>query len=500
MRKVFIVLTVFALLLILLPGGAEGIDYVSDFTEDFDGWTARSNGGAAISVQEGILAITGRSADWHSPGRDFALIPGTRYEVKGLVYQDEADSAAFMISLAHTAGGRETYENLARGEVRKGEWTELTADFSAGQFGHFVLYVETAGAPRLSFKIRDFSVKTPRASFRADIQSLKILYADYFDFGCAVTRMEAVNPAVMDFYASQFSIMTPGNELKPDSVLDIEASRRLAVNDQNAVAIRLDAVRPLLDYAFEHGIKVHGHVLVWHSQTPEAFFREGYSVTGPFVSRETMLARLDNYIRQIFEKTESLYPGLIVSWDVVNEAVDDATGGMRSSNWTRVVGQDFVREAFRIARKYAPSGVMLYYNDYSTPYEPKLTGILKLLGELKEGGDIDGYGFQCHYQLNTPSIRQLQNAMDKIIALGLTLRMSELDILIEANTEENLILQAKRYGDLLELFRTYKDHIGAVHTWGVTDNLSWKANRFPLLFDGKSQPKPAFFAITDPLI
>ncbi len=498
MKKTLRILLLGALLPLLLPAAAD-FAYTSDFARDTDGWTARSMGGASVLLQEGGLRITGRSGDWHSPGREFSLSPGTAYEVRTLVYQDGAPAATFMISVAHTVNEKESYENLARADVRKGEWTELSASYAAGAYDRFVLYVETLGAPALSFTIKDFSVKAAVSSYQPDLPSLKELYAPYFDFGNAVTRPEALNKGLMDFYASQFSIMTPGNELKPDSVLDVEGSKRLARDDQAAVSVRIDAARPLLDSAREHGVKVHGHVLVWHSQTPEAFFREGYDRFGAYVSRETMLARLDSYVRQVFELTEREYPGLIVSWDVVNEAVDDATGSLRASNWTKVVGQDFVHEAFRIAGKYAPEGVRLYYNDYSTPYEPKLTGILRLLGELKEQGNIHGYGFQCHYQLNTPGLKQLQNAMDKVIALGFPLRMSELDILIDANTPENLELQGKRYGAILELFRSYKDHIAAVHTWGVTDNLSWKANRFPLLFDGKGQPKPAFFAVTDPL-
>ncbi|NLW20418.1 MAG: endo-1,4-beta-xylanase, partial [Clostridiales bacterium] len=46
----------------------------------------------------------------------------------------------------------------------------------------------------------------------------------------------------------------------------------------------------------------------------------------------------------------------------------------------------------------------------------------------------------------------------------------------------------------------YHEQIDAVHTWGVTDNLSWKAAQFPLLFDGRGQPKPAFYAIAEPLL
>ena len=141
--------------------------------------------------------------------------------------------------------------------------------------------------------------------------------------------------------------------------------------------------------------------------------------------------------------------------------------------------------------------MQLYYNDYSTPYQPKLDGILKLLEELKADGTIDGHGFQCHYHLHTPTMAQLQTAIDKVIALGLRLRMSELDILVDAATDENYERQARRYGEILTLFRDYAEHIDAVHTWGVSDNLSWKASQFPLLFDGNRQPKPAFFAIID---
>jgi len=502
MSKYRTLILLLAALALCLGAGAQPAEevYMSLFDASFDGWYARSTGEAQLELAAGSLRITGRSQDWHSPGRDFALVPGQLYELGVEVYQDEQASATFLISVAHSKNGQETYENLARAEAARGEWTTLSGSYLAGEFDKYVLYVETLGAPALSFQIRGFSVLAPQAGQARDLPALKDLYAGYFDFGCALTYREAINPKLMDFYASQFNIMTHANELKPDSVLDVPASASLAREDQGAAAIRLDAARPLLDYAQAHGIKVHGHVLVWHSQTPEAFFREGYSATGPYVTREVMLRRLDNYIRLVFEQTEREYPGVIVSWDVVNEAVDDSTGRLRQSNWTRVVGEDFVVQAFRLARKYAPAGTQLYYNDYSTPYQPKLNGILKLLGELREEGTVDGHGFQCHYHLHTPGMNQLQSAMDKVLALGLRLRMSELDILVDSASQENFERQARRYGEILALFRQYHEQIDAVHTWGVTDNLSWKAAQFPLLFDGRGQPKPAFYAIAEPLL
>jgi endo-1,4-beta-xylanase len=500
MKKLLVIVLTLTLLGSLGSILAQEKEYMSLFETDFDGWYARSTGGAQLDLVEGSVLITGRSQDWHSPGRDFSLVPGRSYELSVMVYQNEADSATFLISVAHTINGRESYENLARAEVKRGEWTRLSGGYLAGQFDRYVLYVETLGAPGLSFRMKDFSLISNMSALDRDLPSLKELYRDYFDFGCALTGREAQSKELMDFYASQFNIMTHGNELKPDFVLDVARSAQLSQQDPGAVAIRLDAARPLLNYAQAHHIKVHGHVLLWHNQTPEAFFRENYSRTGPYVSREVMLSRMENYIRLVLDQTQREYPGVIVSWDVVNEAIDDNTGKLRQSNWTRVVGEDFILQAFHFARKYAPEGMQLYYNDYSTPYQPKLDGILKVLAQLKEEGTIDGHGFQCHYHLHTPSMQQLQSAMDKVIALGLRLRMSELDILVDSASEENFEKQAGRYDQILTLFREYAQHIDAVHTWGVSDNISWKANHFPLLFDGQGRPKPAFFAITDPLL
>ena len=77
------------------------------------------------------------------------------------------------------------------------------------------------------------------------------------------------------------------------------------------------------------------------------------------------------------------------------------------------------------------------------------------------------------------------------------LRVSELDVGIPANTDSNWQIQARFYNQLLELYVKLADQIEAVHTWGTVDNLSWRKENYPLLFDGQSLPKPAFDAIVD---
>ncbi len=345
-------------------------------------------------------------------------------------------------------------------------------------------------------------VSLSSAAFAAEAEplpSLKDTYASSFDFGAAIPAQAFYDKDLLKLVKAQFSILTPENELKPDSVLDVAASKKLAVEDDTAVAVHFNAATPLLKFAQENGIKVHGHVLVWHSQTPEAFFHEGYDAKNPLVSREVMLARMENYIREVLTQTEQLYPGVIVSWDVVNEAIDDGTGWLRANSpWTKTVGEDFVLKAFEFARKYAAPGVLLYYNDYNTAYGGKRIGITKLLNQLIPEGNIDGYGFQMHHGATEPNTFAIMGAVDSIAALGLKLRVSELDVGISSTNDAALQSQAKRYAEVMSIMLKHADQTEAVQVWGITDNMSWRRNESPLLFDKDRNPKPAFWAVINP--
>jgi endo-1,4-beta-xylanase len=211
-----------------------------------------------------------------------------------------------------------------------------------------------------------------------------------------------------------------------------------------------------------------------------------------------MLGRMENYIREVLTQTEEKFPGVIVSWDVVNEAIDDGTNWLRKgSNWTKVIGEDFVEKAFEFARKYAAEGVLLYYNDYNTSYTGKLNGIVKLMTPLAEKGIIDGYGFQMHHDTAQPSDSLITAAVDKIAGMGLKLRVSELDVGINKFTDTSLEAQARRYKFVMRLMLKYADQTEAVQVWGLTDNMSWRTGKYPLLFDSRMNPKPAFFAVAE---
>ncbi|CAF1673162.1 unnamed protein product, partial [Didymodactylos carnosus] len=110
-------------------------------------------------------------------------------------------------------------------------------------------------------------------------------------------------------------------------------------------------------------MQIRGHTLVWATDNtiPHWLLQQESSIT-PDKAKSLM----SDYIHAVVGR----YRGKIPSWDVVNEAVDDAQNNghpfnMRNCFWFRKLGQDFVKYAFMFAHQADPQA-RLYYNDYNT--------------------------------------------------------------------------------------------------------------------------------------
>ena len=103
MKKLTIMLLVLALLATCIGTASAARYYTSTFAAGTDGWVARG-AQSVYRTTEGTLRTEGRSSDWHSPGRDFTLVEGCLYKLSVEVFQNEADSASFMISIGGSAG------------------------------------------------------------------------------------------------------------------------------------------------------------------------------------------------------------------------------------------------------------------------------------------------------------------------------------------------------------------------------------------------------------
>lgn len=283
---------------------------------------------------------------------------------------------------------------------------------------------------------------------------------------------------------------------------------------------------------------MRGHVLTWHSQTPEGFFRENYSKNGNLVSKEVMTARHEWYIKTVLEcvaewEKANRFAGketgnhLIWAWDVVNEAMADDAGTTytgTNQNWLRgstsetqgkdpanggsrwyeiYKNEEFIINAFRFANAYAPADVKLCYNDYNEYQSNKTPAIEKIANLIKAGEAqsiagksvsprLDVIAMQSHVGTSWPSLSEYENALKKFLAIA-DVHVSELDISAASSSEA-----ATAYANYFKMLKKYgKNYSGnkitCVTIWGINNESSWinpstnyntgeKYKSYPLLF------------------
>jgi len=200
----------------------------------------------------------------------------------------------------------------------------------------------------------------------------------------AVPVGAAVEPAFLESDATyaetvarEFSSVTPENAMKWGPIHPDESAWRWAPADR------------VLEFAAAHGMRVHGHALVWHEQLPP--WLRG-------VAPRRFRATLEEHIGTLVGR----YRGRVGSWDVVNEALT-SRGRLRDTLFLDRLGPDYVAEAFRIAHAADPDA-RLYYNEFGADaLGRKSDAVLSLLrGLLDDGVPIHGVGLQMHVDAASP--------------------------------------------------------------------------------------------------
>ena len=505
--------------------------FESDFEDGTQSWNGRGSATAERSTTyahsgNASLYVSGRTQLWNGSTRSVSDImeAGGYYKVGTYVLYDGdqySDTQKFSINLQYDYNGKENYYTIATETAKKGEWQYVGSEFTAPEGAtNFYIYVQTGytSAPKeqdlMNFYMDDaVGERLPDPTIQDDIASLKDAYSDYFKIGCACTGSEFAQGATKDLIKKHYNSLTLGNELKPDSVLDQALSQKYVAEtgDDTMPQISLNEADEILKFAGENKIPVRGHVLVWHSQTPDWFFKENFDPNGAWVSKDKMTKRLENYIKTVMETLKKDYPDVeFYAWDVVNEAASDA-GTIRDagsnnevdgqSAWVKVYGdQSYIPLAFEFAKKYAPAGCKLFYNDYNE-YSPNKQAyiISDILKPLVEKNLIDGVGMQSHISMSYPTIDLYKSAMQQYADLGLEIQVTELDVSEKSNEHANQLALAQRYQDVFKMYKEMKDsgvNLSAVVLWGITDSTSWIGG-YPLLFDKDYQAKPSYYAVID---
>ncbi len=283
-----------------------------------------------------------------------------------------------------------------------------------------------------------------------------------FRVGVCVNSMLLNNPNVSDLVLEQYNSITCENEMKPDALLDENACR---ATGEVVVTFPKRTIR-LMDWAKEHNMKMRGHTLVWHAQTPDWFFKEGFQSSGALVSADEMKLRMESYIRQVLEYCNKNYPGVIYAWDVVNEAFQDGAGKIRDCYWATILGEDYIRLAFEYARKYASEDVKLFYNDFNCYEGSKTFAIINKVKELHELGLLDGVGMQSHLKTDYPTLDKYLRTVEQFSKLGVEVQITELDVGC-AYGDKGLKSQKDYYELMFKLLSAY-EKVGSTNVTSVT--------------------------------
>ncbi len=218
-------------------------------------------------------------------------------------------------------------------------------------------------------------------------KGLKDYYKDYFPIGVAVSAHDIKDPQEAALILSQFNSLTPENAMKMGPIHPEE--NRYNWKDADSIVA----------FAQAHGLRVRGHNLCWHEQTPAWLFKDA---NGNQVTKDVLLKRLKDHITTVVNR----YKGKIYAWDVVNEAVDDdSTKFLRNSLWYKICGDDFIIKAFEYAHEADPNAV-LFYNDYNTERPQKRERVYRLLKMLVDAKvPINAVGIQAHWSVYEPDQR-----------------------------------------------------------------------------------------------
>ena len=318
---------------------------------------------------------------------------------------------------------------------------------------------------------------------------------------------EDYNAGELRLIGTQFAALTPVNCMKMTHLQPVEGRFDFRMADR------------LVAFAATNRLKVCGHCLVWakDERTPQWVFRDGEKPS----SRELLMQRMQTHIQNVAGR----YRGKVISWDVVNEALDDGTNFIRASTWFSTLGEEFIVKAFQFAREADPDAVLVY-NDYNIELPAKRAKLLRLLRLLREKQTpIQAVGIQGHYELDAVLYQDIEDTIAAIHSLGLKVMMTEFDLdaiprarwwadggqhrqeLARFNPYTNgcpaavLQRQAEQYRKLFSIFRQHSDAIARITFWDLHDGRSWLNHfpwervNYPLLFDRNARPKPAFGAV-----
>ncbi len=352
-------------------------------------------------------------------------------------------------------------------------------------------------------------------------------------------KNEMQDKDTMEFVQNNYNSYTLENEMKPSYMLaDSDADFRnppfnklltvseardagYTVSDDYTEAyvpsINFQRIDDILKVSADYGVRMRGHTLIWHSQTPMAFFKQNYDANAGFVSADVMDQRIIFYITNVMKHVlDGPYADVIYTWDVVNEYFHQSLGS--DGNWAMVYDindngkisarPDFVKLSFKTAydvlKEYGLNDkVTLFYNDYNTSQVS--SEIVEMINYINEQDDLNpegericsGVGMQCHLDVKWPSVNEQLGTVKKFLDAGFEVQVTELDIVNSLDSGEEVLCDY--WYDFIKGLVSYRKDGGkitGITFWGLSDAVTWRFGQSALLYgESFKDPKKSLYAV-----
>ena len=394
------------------------------------------------------------------------------------------------------------------------------------------------------------NIEFASASWDLELPSLAQIYEDYFLFGNILEPSLILNnpDGVIEMFLKQYNAVTAENAMKPEAISRGAQQEQVAIRPES---LHLSDAEVMVSFAADNDLFMVGHTLIWHEQSALWQYRD-YE-TGDFLTRDLAMENM----RWFIEQYAGHFEGRIAAWDVTNEvftnngtanSTSDSPDGSPiydSGTWQRALrndaswyqafangadfdagerGWDYIYYAFVFARRYAPSALLIY-NDFNEEIPTKRDAIASMVEELNERwtndaannpafGDedhedygrllIEVIGMQAHYNQGT-NLANVRSAIERFSETGARIHVTELDLQFTAVatpfelTDFQLEQQADMFAQLFVWYMEFSNYIDRVSIWGREDGSSWRGSNGATHFDRHLNPKPAFWAIADPV-
>jgi endo-1,4-beta-xylanase len=301
-------------------------------------------------------------------------------------------------------------------------------------------------------------------------------------FGSDMTGDLVSNSNVTQLQAQQFNMLTPGNEMKWQTIEPNQNQFNFGPGDQ------------IVQYAHANGERYRGHNLVWDSQLA------GWVTQIPL---NQVQAAMENHITKEvshYATVTATMPQTPYAWDVVNEPFQE-NGSLKQDVFFNAMGSGYIADALRTAHAADPNA-KLYLNDFNIEGMNAKSNAMFSLAQslLAAGAPLNGIGFESHFiEGQNPS--GIQANMQRFANLGLDVAVTELDDRFTSLPPSNAGLQQQA----TDFANTVKACLGitrcvGVTQWAIGDPDSWVPGAFSgqgaaTMFDQSYAPKPAFTAV-----